>query len=45
MRESLVDASVVAGGHEQLDHYEVQVQELVVLQYSAEAARFAIDLV
>jgi hypothetical protein len=28
VRDSLVDTSVVAGGHEQLDTYEVQDPEL-----------------
>ncbi len=46
MREgSLGWLSAVAGGHEQLVPYEVQDQELAFVQYSAEAARFAIDLV
>tara|TARA_B100000767_G_scaffold259291_1_gene268925 strand:- start:1080 stop:1346 length:267 start_codon:yes stop_codon:yes gene_type:complete len=45
VRDPLVGSSAVAGGHEQLVPYEVQDQELAFVQYSAEAARFAIDLV
>ena len=41
----MVDTSVVAGGHEQLVSYEVQDQELAFVKSSAEAARFAMDLV
>ena len=39
------ESSVIAGDHEQLDPYELQDQELVTLQSSAEAAWFAVDLV
>jgi serine acetyltransferase len=45
LRDSLFESSGVAGGHEQLVPYEVQDEELAVVQHSAEAARFAIDLV
>ena len=44
-RDSLFESRVVAGDHEQLVPYEVQDQELAFVQYGAEAARFAINLV
>jgi hypothetical protein len=38
VRDSLVDTSVVAGGHEQLVPYEVQDQELAFVKSSAEVS-------
>ena len=45
VRDSLFESSGVATVHEQLVPYEVQDQELAFVQHSAEAARFAINLV
>ena len=45
VRDSLFESSVVAGLDEQLVPYDVQDQELAFVQYGAEAARFAINLV
>ena len=45
VRDSLFKSKMVADQHEQLVPYEVQDQELAFVQHSAEAARFAIDLV
>ena len=45
LRDSFYESSVVAGGYEQLVPYEVQDQELALVQHGAKAARFAINLV
>ena len=43
--DSLYESSVIAELDEQLDPYEVQDQELVVLQWQLEAAWIVVDLV
>ncbi len=43
--DSLYESSMIAEGVEQLDPYEVQDQELVILQCQLEAAWVVVDLV
>ena len=43
--DSLYESSVIAEGDEQLGPYEVQDQELVILQGQLEAAWIVVDLV
>lgn len=45
VRDSLIESRVVAGSDVQLVPYEIQDEELAVVQLGVEAARFAIDLV
>ena len=45
LSDSSRESSMIAERYEQLVPYEVQDQELALLQHSAEAARFSIDLV
>ncbi len=43
--DALYESSMIAEGDEQLDPYEVQDQELVILQCQLEAAWVVVDLV
>ena len=45
LRDSSRESSVIVDCYEQLVPYDVQDPELAFVQHSAEAARFAIDLV
>ncbi len=45
LEDSRCESSMIAGGHEQLDTYEVQDHELVDLQHGIEASWIAGNLV
>ncbi len=45
MRDSSLESSVVAGGHEQTEHTDLQDPVLTFVQQGAQAPRIAIDLV